>query len=155
MLPIYVVMPFVCLQKLAFSGGDYNPWLVMAFFAMVWVNDTGAYLVGVTIGKRRLFPRISPKKSWEGFIGGVLFTIGLSYGISLYIDGYPMFLWLVAGLVVSVFGTMGDLTESMLKRAMDVKDSGSILPGHGGVLDRFDAVTFAAPLVYVLFEFFK
>jgi phosphatidate cytidylyltransferase len=155
LLPLYVVVPFVFLQKIAFIEGIYNPYLVLAFFAMVWVNDTGAYLVGVTIGKRRLFPRVSPKKSWEGFIGGVVFTIALSYGISLYIDGYPMLLWLAAGVVVSVFGTLGDLTESMLKRAMDVKDSGSLLPGHGGVLDRFDAVTFAAPLVYVLFEIFK
>lgn len=155
LIPFYVVVPFVFLQKLAFVSGEYNPILVLSFFALVWVNDTGAYLVGVTMGKRRLFPRISPKKSWEGFVGGVLFAVALSYGLSVWIDQYHSLLWMATGLVVAVTGTLGDLTESMLKRAMEVKDSGSVLPGHGGVLDRFDAFTFAAPLVYVLFEFFK
>ncbi|MFT3740427.1 MAG: phosphatidate cytidylyltransferase [Breznakibacter sp.] len=155
LIPFYVVVPFVFLQKLAFVGGDYNPYMVLSFFGMVWVNDTGAYLVGVTMGRHRLFPRISPKKSWEGFVGGVLLTVALSYGLSHWIVGYAPALWLAVGFVVAVFGTLGDLTESMLKRTMDVKDSGTILPGHGGVLDRFDAFTFAAPFVYVLFEIFK
>jgi len=153
MVPVYCVLPFIFLQKLAFISGEYNALLVLSFLIMVWVSDTGAYLVGITIGKHRLFPRISPKKSWEGFIGGVVFTLILSYFISKYVIDYPLWLVMSMGVIVSVMGMYGDLTESMLKRSMDIKDSGSILPGHGGVLDRFDAFTFAAPLVYLLFYF--
>jgi phosphatidate cytidylyltransferase len=154
LVPVYCVLPFVFLQKLAFISGEYNANIILSFLFMVWMSDTGAYLVGITMGKRRLFPRISPKKSWEGFIGGIVFTLILAYVLKIFLVDYPVWLMMGMGLIISVTGTLGDLTESMLKRSMEVKDSGTILPGHGGVLDRFDAYTFAAPLVYVLFYFF-
>jgi phosphatidate cytidylyltransferase len=110
-------------------------------------SDLGAYLIGVNFGKRRLFKRISPRKSWEGAIGGFVFTLIVAYFIHYFNGGLDVIHWIVIGMIVSVMGTFGDLVESMLKRSVNVKDSGSLLPGHGGVLDRFDAVIFAAPLV--------
>ncbi len=152
---IYVAVPFSFLVLYAYHFNGYNSTMLLVFFAMVWMNDTGAYIVGVTMGKRKLFPRISPKKSWEGFFGGVLFTLLLAYIFSYYIVEVTKIDFIVMSLMISTFGTLGDLCESMLKRTMDIKDSGNILPGHGGVLDRFDALIFTAPLIYAYFEFFK
>jgi phosphatidate cytidylyltransferase len=116
---------------------------------MLWASDTGAYLFGMKLGKTKLFERHSPKKSWEGFFGGVLTSVLVSYIISLFFTELsPFVLGGMAVLIVS-FGTLGDLVESMLKRSLDVKDSGNILPGHGGFLDRFDGLLIAAPIVYV------
>ena len=128
--------------------------LAMALFVFLWVNDTGAYLVGISIGKRKLFERISPKKSWEGTFGGLFFTLLTAFIVSFYWTGFSMSEWIIFGLITAVAGIYGDLTESLFKRAINCKDSGSILPGHGGFLDRFDCVFFAAPfvLVYVLFK---
>ncbi|MBN2165754.1 MAG: phosphatidate cytidylyltransferase [Marinilabiliaceae bacterium] len=153
---VYTVIPFVFLVQLGFvENGVYNCHLPLVFFLMIWMNDTGAYLVGVSFGKRRLFPRISPKKSWEGFVGGVVLTLFLGVVLSQFISVISLFDFIVAGLIISVLGTWGDLTESMLKRSKGIKDSSDLLPGHGGILDRFDALTFAAPMVYIYFEFFK
>jgi phosphatidate cytidylyltransferase len=153
---IYVVLPFVFLLELGFiRSRDYHYIIPLLFFCMIWMNDTGAYLVGVTFGKRKLFPRISPKKSWEGFYGGIFFSVLFAIIVSLNIDMLTTVDLLIMAIIVSVFGTLGDLTESMLKRSMNIKDSGTIMPGHGGILDRFDALTFAAPLVYLYFEIFK
>jgi phosphatidate cytidylyltransferase len=154
---IYVVMPFALwvnfIKGYSFEmGGKYNPHLLLGFFFLLWTNDTGAYLVGISIGKHKLWERISPKKTWEGFFGGVILAMAIGYVISLFYPELNYILWMIMGLIVGVFGTMGDLVESAFKRSLDVKDSGSILPGHGGILDRFDAVLLATPFVLVLLQ---
>jgi phosphatidate cytidylyltransferase len=121
--------------------------LLLLAFVMIWMNDTGAFLVGCTIGKHRLFERISPKKSWEGFIGGNLFALAAGYGLSYLEPALMWWQWLIFAQIVVVLGTFGDLMESQLKRTLGVKDSGSAIPGHGGWLDRFDSLIFATPVV--------
>jgi len=154
LIAIYISMPMFSLNILAFSEGSYSPYLLLSFFIMVWVNDTGAYIVGVNFGKHRLFERISPKKSWEGFWGGLVLTVFVAYLLHDWVGQGSLVLWLVSGFMVSVFATLGDLVESMLKRSVNIKDSGKILPGHGGVLDRFDGALFAAPVMSILFFLF-
>ncbi len=154
LIAVYVSLPMFSLNILAFSEGNYNPYLLLSFFIMVWVNDTGAYLVGVNFGKHRLFERISPKKSWEGFWGGLALTVIAAYLLHMWVEEGSLALWLTSGVLVSVFATLGDLVESMLKRSVNIKDSGKILPGHGGVLDRFDGALFAAPIMSILFFLF-
>ncbi len=147
-IPLFVALPVALLNDVAFFGGDYNSALLLSFFALIWSNDTGAYLVGSSIGKHPLLKRISPKKTIEGFLGGVvivqLVSVALFY---LTKDVLSLRDWMIIGLLISFGGTIGDLVESLIKRNLEVKDSGSILPGHGGILDRFDALYFAAPLV--------
>ena len=131
----------------------YNPWPVLMIFIFIWLNDTGAYLIGSWIGKHRLFPRISPLKSWEGFFGGLMVVIISSLAFSrfsmLEMDWYYL---LAFAVITVVSATWGDLTESLIKRTYGVKDSGNILPGHGGVFDRFDSLILAAPAVFVFFK---
>jgi phosphatidate cytidylyltransferase len=123
---------------------------ILAFFIFVWANDVGAYCFGMLLGRHKLFPRISPKKSWEGFLGGIIIAIVASILVSKFMfDGKNLEHWLIVSIITAVFGTLGDLIESMLKRSVGVKDSGSIMPGHGGMLDRFDAVFLAFPIVFV------
>ncbi len=146
-VPLYVALPFAFLHHLAFFGGSYSYEILLGFFLMIWGNDSGAYLVGSLFGKRKLFPSVSPAKSWEGAIGGFFFTVGIS-ALNYHLLGrLELIDWLIIGGFVSVLGTYGDLIESMLKRSVNIKDSGRVLPGHGGVLDRFDAVFFSAPAV--------
>lgn len=145
---IYAVIPFLFFFRLGFLGGHYEYYLPMSFLFMLWANDTGAYLVGMKFGKTKLFERHSPKKTWEGFIGGVALSVGVSLILHHYYANLARWEWCVIAVIISVFGTWGDLTESMLKRSFQVKDSGSLLPGHGGLLDRFDGLLLAAPLVY-------
>ena len=128
---------------------SYTPLFIMAIFIFVWLDDTGAYLVGSLIGKHKLFERISPKKSWEGSIGGGVVAIGVSFILAHYFPFMSMMEWAGLALVVVIFGTWGDLTESLLKRQLHVKDSGNILPGHGGMLDRFDSSLMAIPAAVV------
>jgi len=154
---IYIVMPFALwvsfLKNYSSDAGVvYNPHLLLGFFFLLWTNDTGAYLVGRSIGKHKLWERISPKKTWEGFFGGLLLSIGVGYIISLFYPELHYILWMVMGVIVSCAGTMGDLVESAFKRSIDAKDSGSILPGHGGILDRFDGVFMSTPFVLVLLQ---
>lgn len=153
---IYIALPFSLLYLLGFnelSFKGFNPQIILGFFFLLWTSDTGAYLVGISIGRHPFFPRISPKKSWEGFIGGVIFTLLISLFISKYFTVLTQTDWLVIASIIAVFGAIGDLVESLLKRSLGVKDSGNILPGHGGILDRFDSVIFAAPLIYVYLNF--
>lgn len=145
----YASFPFILFYALAYLDGPYNAHYPLAFLIMLWSNDTGAYLVGRQFGKHKLFERHSPKKTWEGFVGGVFFSIVAAYIISLYFDDLAVGKWICMALIIAVFGTLGDLTESMLKRSFGVKDSGNLLPGHGGLLDRFDGLLMAAPLVYI------
>jgi len=154
MIPVYISLPLSFLFLTGCVEGMFNASILLGFFILVWCNDSGAYLVGVSIGKNKLYERISPKKTWEGFVGGVVFTLIAAYFIHRYTQYSNLPVWLTAGFIVSIFGTIGDLVESMLKRNVNIKDSGSLLPGHGGVLDRFDAVLFAAPMVFALFVLF-
>ena len=155
---VYVGMPFALFNLLAFKNGAYDFWPIMGIFVLVWVNDTGAYLCGVTMGRHKLYERISPKKTIEGFVGGVLLTVAVGFtsyaclGDCFFHAGLGFTLLTTA--IVAVIGTCGDVVEWMFKRSVNVKDSGRILPGHGGILDRFDAVMFAAPIVSLLYYFF-
>lgn len=148
---MYIALPFAMLNVLAFyrdpvmQAVTYNPILPLSVFVFIWLNDTGAYCVGSLIGKRRLFERISPKKSWEGSIGGGLFAIASAFVFTHFFGILSMAQWIGLALTVVVFGTWGDLVESLLKRTLKIKDSGNILPGHGGLLDRFDSAILAVP----------
>lgn len=149
---VFVAIPFSVLNFILFVD-DYQPLILLSVFLTIWVNDTGAYLVGVTLGKHRLFERISPKKSWEGFAGGALAAMLLGYVFSLFIPQISLVNWLVISQIIVVFGTFGDLIESLMKRTVNVKDSGNIIPGHGGLLDRFDSMLLAAPVVFMYLSF--
>ncbi|MBL7815484.1 MAG: phosphatidate cytidylyltransferase [Saprospiraceae bacterium] len=127
----------------------FTPNIVFGILLLTWANDSFAYIIGSRIGKTPLFPRISPKKTWEGTIGGAIMCILTGLGIYYFLGILSLTDWLVIGGIVAVFGTLGDLIESMLKRSVGVKDSGSFMPGHGGFLDRFDAFIFALPFVYL------
>jgi len=147
---VYVTTPFCFFYSLGFlvNSPEYSFHLPLAFLLMLWANDTGAYLFGMKFGKTRLFERHSPKKSWEGFFGGMFTAVLASYLISLQFTEISSWIWAGMALLIASFGTLGDLVESMLKRSLDVKDSGTFLPGHGGLLDRFDGLLIAAPVVY-------
>ena len=133
---------------------SYTPLFIMAIFIFVWLDDTAAYLVGSLIGKRKLFERISPKKSWEGFFGGLILVLASSQAFAWFAPEISRLNWLGLATTVVLFGTWGDLIESLLKRTLGVKDSGHILPGHGGMLDRFDSVMLAVPASYIYIELF-
>jgi len=135
-----------------YKTGSYEPELILMIFIFIWLNDTGAFLTGTWLGKHRLFPRISPKKSWEGCIGGFIAVIIASLFIPCFLPDYNRYLWIAFGTVTVVAATFGDLFESLLKRSFNAKDSGNILPGHGGMLDRFDSAIFAAPALYIIFN---
>ncbi len=153
---LYIAIPFSFAIYIVFSDEiNYNSHLLLGFFFLTWAFDTLAYVFGVSFGKHRLFERISPKKSWEGFIGGTLSSLGVAYVISIFYTELSFLHWAVLSVIISVFGTYGDLVESSFKRNIDEKDSGNILPGHGGVLDRFDAVLFTLPLFYVYLQFIQ
>lgn len=133
---------------------SYTPLFIMAIFIFVWLDDTGAYLVGSLIGKHKLFERISPKKSWEGFFGGLILSLASSQAFAWFALEINWMNWLGLAATVVLFGTWGDLIESLLKRTLGVKDSGNVLPGHGGMLDRFDSVMLAVPASYIYIELF-
>ena len=146
---IFAVIPFLFFLNLGFLEGTYNYHYPLGFLILLWSSDTGAYLVGRSFGKTRLFERHSPKKTWEGFLGGLALSIIASLILSQYFHGIEVWQWLLSAGLIATFGTYGDLCESMLKRSYNIKDSGTLLPGHGGLLDRFDGLLLAAPLVYV------
>ncbi|WP_297328471.1 phosphatidate cytidylyltransferase [uncultured Bacteroides sp.] len=152
---LYVALPFALLNVLAFQNTPeinsvtYNPILPLSIFVFIWLSDTGAYCVGSLIGKHRLFERISPKKSWEGSLGGGVFSIASSFVFAYFFPFMSVWQWAGLAIVVVIFGTWGDLTESLMKRQLGIKDSGSILPGHGGMLDRFDSAMMAIPAAVV------
>lgn len=148
----YVIIPFYCFYQLGFRFGEYQAVLPLSFLLLLWANDTGAYLIGRAFGRNKLFERVSPKKTWEGFFGGWLSA--LLVGVILFnqqIHIMNLTHWLVFASIIAVIGTLGDLVESALKRSLKVKDSGHILPGHGGLLDRFDGLLLAAPFCYIYF----
>lgn len=155
---IYLAIPLSLISFLVFPAihgeNTYTPNILIAIFALIWIHDSGAYLVGVSIGKHRLFERISPKKSWEGAIGGTLIAIIASCFICNFIPEIKLIHWIAISILTVVSSTFGDLTESMFKRYFGIKDSGNILPGHGGVLDRFDSIFFAIPVVTMYLKLF-
>ena len=162
---LYTAVPFSMFPFSAFSRNgldsilphssiEFSPGIILGFFILLWANDTGAYLSGITLGKHRLMERISPKKSWEGFFGGMIVTAAIAWLLSGWLGVLDKKGWIMVSVIVSISGTYGDLIESMLKRSIGVKDSGTIMPGHGGFLDRFDSVIISFPLVYLYFLLF-
>ncbi|MBQ5931027.1 MAG: phosphatidate cytidylyltransferase, partial [Tidjanibacter sp.] len=145
---LYVALPLALLLLIGTEGGKWEPARVLMIIFIVWVNDIFAYLVGCSIGKHKMAPSISPKKSWEGFFGGVLFAVGFAMAAGYMMEG-NIYLWGGLGAVVALAGVVGDLLESKIKRECGVKDSGNLIPGHGGMLDRFDALLVAAPVAYL------
>ena len=156
----YIIFPFIILAKIPFGeNNQYNPKIITGIFIIIWTNDTFAYIVGKSIGKTKLLQRISPKKTVEGFVGGVIFAIIAGLLISkFYIQPIESFknksalIWMITALLIGVIGTIGDLIESKFKRIAGVKDSGSLMPGHGGILDRLDSVIFVAPFIYLFYQ---
>lgn len=156
---IYVAASFSLLNRIVFQSdltgtSYYSPMFLYAILAAVWVNDSGAFLVGSWLGKRPLCPNISPKKTKEGFWGGIVFSVISMFIFSLFCKEIPVLMWLVLGFIVAIMSVIGDLFESVLKRMQGVKDSGLFLPGHGGFLDRFDSLLFAIPAAFIYLEFF-
>lgn len=154
---IYVALPMAALLFIPqLLVGKWSAWAMLAFISIIWINDIFAYLVGVTLGKHRLCERISPKKSWEGFFGGLIGAVGASVLFG-YLFGGNILIWGGLGLVTALAGVAGDLVESLIKREVDVKDSGAMMPGHGGFLDRFDALYLAVPfaLFYLIVTSFS
>jgi phosphatidate cytidylyltransferase len=151
---ILTILPFTFFHTLAFvTNTGFDPHVPMAFLIMLWANDTGAYLAGRQFGRAKLFERHSPKKTWEGFIGGILIAAAAGYIISIYFKELEWRQWVSMAIIIGIVGTLGDLVESMFKRSINIKDSGGILPGHGGLLDRFDGLLLSAPVVFVYLYF--
>ena len=150
---VYVALPFSLMCYIPIIGSEaWSPWVMIFYVFIIWANDVFAYLVGMSIGRHRLFERLSPKKSWEGFFGGIVGAVAMGLVAARVLEGgYAA--WAGLALVAAVSGVLGDLVESMFKRAAGVKDSGTLIPGHGGVLDRFDAMLLSAPFVFVYMLF--
>jgi phosphatidate cytidylyltransferase len=159
----YVALPLCLIHFVGFTQGQFTGAIVLAIMFIIWANDSGAYIVGSLIGSNKLLPHVSPNKSIEGFIGGGLFCFLLAYINIHYLSQLELFsslqliklTWYLIALVIFLFATMGDLVESLLKRSLNIKDSGSILPGHGGFLDRFDAFLFVMPFVVAIVKIFN
>lgn len=153
---IYIVAPLALLNVFSFEQLVYvdNRDVVLGFFILLWLNDTGAYVFGKLLGKHKIFPRISPKKTWEGTIGGALASITGGIVIATQFSHVGLYHWIALSLIIVVFGSLGDMVESLLKRSLQVKDSSNILPGHGGILDRFDGVLIASPMVFTYLTVF-
>jgi phosphatidate cytidylyltransferase len=148
----YVAVPFSLLNIAAFENGSYNFEIIFGCLFILWATDTGAYFAGTYFGKSKLFERISPKKSWEGAVGGALLAVIFAFGIGYYFRSLPMWQWMVVAAIIIVGGIYGDLVESLLKRSIEIKDSGDSLPGHGGFLDRFDGLLISAPSIVAFLE---
>jgi len=158
----YVAMPFALLNHAVFretmingnSESHYNYEIILGSLLILWASDTGAYFAGTLFGKHKLFERISPKKSWEGFWGGAVLAIIITYILTLYFHSLTLVDWMIISLIIIIGGTFGDLVESLLKRSIEIKDSGDSLPGHGGFLDRFDGLLISAPFIVAYLEIF-
>jgi phosphatidate cytidylyltransferase len=152
---LYIGVPYYFLLDIGIDEtSTYEPYRIFGLLLLTWANDSWAYLIGSKFGKTPLFKRISPKKTWEGTLGGIALTIFTGYLLSLFFQEWRVIDWIIIALIVGIFGTLGDLVESMLKRSLGIKDSGSILPGHGGLLDRFDGFMFMIPYVYIFLKLY-
>ena len=150
----YVAVPFALLNAVVYDDGIYNYEIILGILLILWASDTGAYFAGTFFGRRKLFERISPKKSWEGFAGGAVLALVFVFGLSRFLHSLTLQEWIVVGIIIIVGGTFGDLIESLLKRSIEIKDSGDALPGHGGFLDRFDGFLISAPFIAAYLEVF-
>ncbi|MFN7014575.1 MAG: phosphatidate cytidylyltransferase [Bacteroidia bacterium] len=148
----YLIIPIIIFTKIPFINNQYIPEIIISILIIIWCNDTFAYLVGITMGKNKLFERISPKKTIEGFVGGVIFAVVAGILLAQFYLHQDLIKWIIIAMIVSAFGTLGDLIESKFKRIAGVKDSGNIMPGHGGFLDRLDSIIFVAPFVYLFYQ---
>jgi phosphatidate cytidylyltransferase len=150
---VWIALPMTLLPLLGTLGGGYHPRRVLLYVVLIWINDVGAYLVGSAIGRHKLCERVSPKKSWEGFFGGLIFTVSAAVWLGPRMSSLstvPVWGWIVFGIVLTLSAVAGDLIESAFKRKAGVKDSGAIIPGHGGFMDRFDAMFVSLPFVYAM-----
>ena len=150
----YVSVPFSLMSAIAFNQGVYRYEIILGCLLILWASDTGAYFAGTFFGRNKLFERISPKKSWEGFFGGALLALVIALILATYFPVLNRIQWIVVSLIIIVGGTFGDLTESLLKRSIEIKDSGASLPGHGGFLDRFDGLLLSSPFILAFLELF-
>lgn len=148
----YIILPLFALIQLPYIEQIYTPEVIIGIFVLIWTNDTFAYIVGKNFGKTKLLERVSPKKTVEGFLGGLVFSILAGYILSRYFVFFNAVIWISSAIFVSFFGTIGDLVESKFKRSAGVKDSGNIMPGHGGILDRLDSLIFVSPFLYLIFK---
>ncbi|MDV7140938.1 phosphatidate cytidylyltransferase [Maribacter sp. TH_r10] len=145
----------IFLTMIPYKNNDFAKLLIMGIFILIWVNDSFAYVVGSTIGRTKLFPAVSPKKTIEGTLGGLVFTLIAAYFLGRYEPIIDPVQWMILAAIIVIFGTLGDLIESKFKRNAGVKDSGAIIPGHGGLLDRLDSMVFAAPFAYLTLNIFS
>jgi len=149
---LYIIGGFIFLTRIAFSDEEFKPQIIVGVFALIWCNDTFAYIVGKSLGKNKLLERVSPKKTIEGFFGGLIAAIIAGLIIFNILDIYTLGIWISLGVIASVFGTIGDLVQSNYKRQAGVKDSGNLMPGHGGLYDRLDSVIYASPFIYAFLQ---
>jgi len=149
----YLLFSFTFLILLPFVSGVYEQSVILTLIILIWVNDSFAFFVGKNLGKRKLFESVSPKKTIEGFFGGVLFSLIAAFILSFFCDFLSLTNLIVISLIASILGTAGDLVESKFKRQANTKDSGNIMPGHGGILDRLDSLLFVAPFVYLYIHY--
>lgn len=148
----YLIASLIFLTLIPSYTGDFTPELVIGIFSLIWINDTFAYLVGKNFGRKKLFERISPKKTVEGFLGGLIFSAVAAYLVYFFTDLLDLHTWVGLAIILSIFGTLGDLIQSKFKRQAGVKDSGRLMPGHGGLFDRLDSIIFASPFVYAYLQ---
>lgn len=153
---VYAITPFILIMKIPFltMKGQYDNKIMIGVFILIWTNDTFAYLIGKNFGKTKLAKKISPNKTVEGLIGGIVFTLITTFFLSKYITSISIIHWFAIAIIVSIFGVLGDLIESMFKRQANIKDSSNLIPGHGGFLDRLDSVIFVAPFVFIYLIYF-
>jgi len=149
---VYTALPYTLLNYAVFKSGSYNYKIIAGIFLLLWANDTGGYFGGKFFGKHKLYERISPKKTWEGSIAGLILSLSIAYGLFLVFGEFSLPFWLGLSAIIVVAGSLGDLVESQLKRSLSIKDSGSSIPGHGGFLDRFDGLIVSLPFVVIYFE---
>ena len=149
---LYIIGGFIFLTRIAFSDEEFKPQIIVGVFVLIWCNDTFAYIVGKSLGKNKLLERVSPKKTIEGFFGGLIAAIIAGLIIFNILDIYTLGIWISLGVIASVFGTIGDLVQSNYKRQAGVKDSGNLMPGHGGLYDRLDSAIYASPFIYAFLQ---
>ena len=152
---IYVALPFSLIIVMSLRGGVYNYQIILGSLLLLWASDIGGYFAGTKFGRRKLFERISPKKSWEGAMGSACFAALIAFGLGVYFKTFEPWKWYCIGAIIVVVGTYGDLVESLFKRSMAIKDSGSSIPGHGGFLDRFDGLLLSAPFIITFIKIFS
>ncbi|PLK43069.1 phosphatidate cytidylyltransferase [Emticicia sp. TH156] len=151
---LYVAVPFALINEMVLTDSGYEPTLLLGCLFILWGSDTGAYFAGRFLGKRKLFERVSPKKTWEGFFGGAILALLIAFILTKYFDCVSPWQWYAVAVIISVTGTLGDLVESLFKRSIAIKDSGSLIPGHGGFLDRFDGLLLSMPFILTFLKIF-